>query len=92
LKINIDGASKGNPGMAGFGGVIRYERGCIKDIFYSHPSIATNNKAELMALEQCLEILIEANSHNVIIEVDSKMVIKEVKQLCNRKSPEKVST
>jgi len=25
LKINIDGASKGNPGMVGFGGVIRDE-------------------------------------------------------------------
>jgi len=25
LKVNIDGASKGNPGLAGFGGVIRDE-------------------------------------------------------------------
>jgi len=25
LKVNIDGASKGNPGLAGFGGAIRDE-------------------------------------------------------------------
>ena len=51
LKINIDGASKRNPGMAGFGGVIRDEQGCIKDIFHSHLGTATNNMVELMALE-----------------------------------------
>eukprot|EP00253_Pinus_taeda_P015992 PITA_15992 len=62
LKINIDGASKGNPGMARFGGVIRDGQGHIKDIFHSHLGTATNNMAELMALEQCLEILIESNS------------------------------
>jgi len=37
--------------------------------------MATNNMVDLMALEQCLEILIESNSPNAIIEVDSKLVI-----------------
>ena len=68
LKFNIDGTSKGNPGMVGFGGVIRDEQGCIKDIFHSHLGVATNNMAELMALEKFLEILIESNLHNFIIE------------------------
>lgn len=36
LKVNIDGASKGNPGLAGFGGVIRDEQGQIKEIFHGH--------------------------------------------------------
>jgi len=51
LKINIDGASKGNPGMARFGGVIRDEQGYIKDTFHFHLGTATNNMVELMALE-----------------------------------------
>lgn len=51
LKCNIDGASKSNPGIAGYGGVLRDEEGNI--IFTFHLGRATNNRAELMALEQC---------------------------------------
>ena len=54
LKCNIDGASKGNPGIAGYGGVLRDEEGIIIFIFHYHLGKATNNMAELMALEQCL--------------------------------------
>lgn len=58
LKYNIDGASKGNPGIAGFGGVLRDEEGKIIFIFHYHLGRATNNMVELMALEQCMEFLI----------------------------------
>jgi len=68
LKFNIDAASKGNPGVAGYGGFIRDEKGYIQIIFHSHLGNATNNMAELMALEQCLEILIESDLHNAIVE------------------------
>ena len=77
--------------MAGFGGVIRDEKGRIKDIFDSILGTATNNMVELMALEQCLEILIESNSHNVIIEADLELVINVAKNICNGKAPGKVS-
>ena len=87
LKINIDGASKGNPGMDGFGSAIRDEQGHIKDIFHSHLGTATNN----MALEQCLEILMESNLHNAIIEVDPELVINVAKKMCNGIAPRKVS-
>jgi len=36
LKVNIDGPSKGNTGLADFGGVIRDEHGQIKEIFHGH--------------------------------------------------------
>ena len=57
MKCSIDGALKGNPGIVGCGGVIRDDQGLIKTIFHSHLGKATNNMAELMALEQCLGIL-----------------------------------
>lgn len=57
LKYNIDGASKDNSGMVGFGGVLRNEHGSIISLFHCHLGKATNNIAELMALEQCLELL-----------------------------------
>lgn len=77
--------------MAGFGGVIRDEQGHIKDIFHSHLGTATNNMAELMALEQCLEILIKSNLHNAIIESDSELVINVAKKICNGTTLGKVS-
>jgi len=90
LKVNIDGVSKGNPGLASFGGVIRDEQERIKEIFHGHLGKATNNMAELMALEQCLEIL-NSNSHNVIIEADSELIIREAQKICNGTAPDKVS-
>ena len=76
--------------MVGFGRVIRDEQGRIKDIFHSHLGTATNNMAELMALEQCLEILMESNLHNAIIGADSKLVINAAKKICNGMTPGKV--
>jgi len=57
MKFNIDGASKGNLGTAGYGGVLRDENGCIHFIFHFHLGRATNNMAELIALEKSLDIL-----------------------------------
>lgn len=91
LKINIDGAAKGKPRLAGFGGAIRDDQGQIQMIFHGHLGKVTNNMAELMALEQCLEILVNSGSHNVIIEADSELIIRAVKNISNDTSPDKVS-
>lgn len=91
LKFNIDGASKGNPGDAGYRGVLRDEQGNIKFIFHSHLGNATNNMAELMAIEQCLETLIDSNSQNIIIEADSELTINLVKKIGTGSAPDKVS-
>ena len=47
--------------------------------------------AELMALEQCLEFLIQSNCQNVIIEADSELVINAAKRISNGTRPEKVT-
>jgi len=51
LKLNIDGASKGNPGDAGYIGIIRDAEANIKVIFHSHLWRATKNMEKLMAIE-----------------------------------------
>jgi len=61
LKYNIDGASKGNLGYAGFGGVLRNDTSNILSIFHGHLGRATNNMAEAMAMEQCLDLLVQEN-------------------------------
>jgi len=91
MKCNIDRASKGNPGIAGYGGLIRDEKGFIQIIFHSHLGRATNNMAELMAMEHCLEILRVSNLHNTLFEGDSKLIINSIKRNGNGSAPEKVS-
>eukprot|EP00253_Pinus_taeda_P024480 PITA_24480 len=91
LKFNIDRASKGNLGEAGYGGVLRDDEGNIQVIFHSYLGKATNNMAELMAMELCLEILLRYNIQNVIIEADSELVINSVKRINVGAAPEKIS-
>lgn len=91
MKCNIDGASNGNLGMAGYGGVIRDEKGYIQYIFHCNLGKSTNNMTEFMVLEQCLEILKNDNLHNIIIEVDFELIINSVKKTCYGSAPEKVS-
>lgn len=89
LKFNIDGASKGNTGTVGFGGVLKDEEGNIIFIFHFHLGRATNNMEELMALEQSLEFLKQDNCLNVIIEADSELTINSVKRISCGAVPKK---
>jgi len=81
LKFNIDGASKGNPGVAGYGGAIIDDKGNIIVIFHSHLGNATKNMVEVMAIEQCLENMRNLNMLNTIVEVDSRLTINSIKML-----------
>jgi len=47
--------------------------------------------AELLALDECLEIPVEANLQNVIIEANSDLIIRVAKKIQNGTSPDKVS-
>jgi len=47
--------------------------------------------AEIMALEQILEILKDLNHHNTINEADSKLIINLVKKIRYGWAPDKVS-
>jgi ribonuclease HI len=55
--MNFDGASKGNPGWTGMGGVIRDSQGKIIWLYTGSLGNSTNNAAEFGALETGLEIL-----------------------------------
>eukprot|EP00253_Pinus_taeda_P013273 PITA_13273 len=49
-KLNFDGASKGNPGIAGFGGILRNHEGTPMQIYFGNIGWDTNNSAELEVL------------------------------------------
>jgi len=90
LKYNIDGASKGNPSTAGYGGVLRDENGSVLFIFHCHLGHATNNLVELMAMEQCLDFLNQENRQNVIMEADSELIINSVMKISGQKKSQKI--
>jgi ribonuclease HI len=81
LKLNFDGASKGNPRKAGAGGVIIDSGGKIIRLYATSIGNTTNNATEFGALEQGLEILIREGHANVIVEGDSALVINTAKRL-----------
>jgi ribonuclease HI len=70
VEIYTDGACKGNPGPGGWGALIRYGDH-EKEISGGDPD-TTNNRMELMAAIQALNILIEPC--NVTLFTDSKYV------------------
>eukprot|EP00253_Pinus_taeda_P029073 PITA_29073 len=70
-KLNFDGASKGNPGQAGFGGIIRDSKGSLLQLYYGSLGWDTNNSAELEGLWQGLSIARELNLQPLMVEGDS---------------------
>ncbi|KAF5201108.1 hypothetical protein FRX31_009303 [Thalictrum thalictroides] len=76
LKLNTDGASIGNLGVAGFGCIVRDHDGrCLLALSCPIP-FASNNVAEFSAVLFGLKILTMITTENFIIETDSQLVQK----------------
>jgi ribonuclease HI len=84
LKLNFDGASKGNPGRTSMGGVIRDNQGRIIRFYTGSLGNSTNNVAKFGALETGLEILHREGIENVIVEGDSMLFINTLRKLQNK--------
>ena len=74
VVIYTDGACKGNPGIGGWGVVLRYE-GQNKELFGGDKQ-TTNNRMEMMAAIIALETLKE--SCCVKLHIDSQYVLKGI--------------
>jgi ribonuclease HI len=74
IKLNFDGASKGNPGPVGFGAVLRDWTRQITYILVGHLGHDTNNSTELWGLLKGIQLAINLNINNLIIEGDSKVI------------------
>jgi ribonuclease HI len=79
IEIYTDGSSLGNPGPGGYGIVLKYKtkRKTASDGFIK----TTNNRMELMAVIEALNLLNEAaNDKQIHIYSDSKYVIDAVQK------------
>jgi ribonuclease HI len=77
LEIHIDGASRGNPGEAGFGIHVSAPPGAEARL-YGYLGRATNNVAEYEALLQALRHALARGARRVRVFSDSELVVRQV--------------
>ena len=75
FQLNFDGASRGNPGQTGFGGVIRDHQGKPLTTFFGSIGWNTNNATELESLWRGLTLAQEHRYFPLIVEGDSQILI-----------------
>lgn len=78
LILYIDGASRGNPGPAGIGVVIMTSRRKKVQEIYRYLGETTNNIAEYQALINGLEEAARLGPDEVVIHMDSELVVKQM--------------
>ncbi|KAK1325153.1 hypothetical protein QJS10_CPA01g00002 [Acorus calamus] len=84
VKLNVDGASHGNPGPSGAGGVFRDHQATFLLGFSCNTSHNTNTFAEFYGLFRGIAIWFETHPHfqgSIWIESDSTLVVNTIKGL-----------
>src|SRR5262249_6523790 len=81
--IHADGGSRGNPGPAGAGAVVRDERGAVIGEVAEFLGHTTNNVAEYTAIARGLALLFStlggnAKAADVVVRMDSKLVVEQM--------------
>ncbi len=78
VKLNTDGASLGNPGIAGGGGLIRDSNGGWVGGFARAIGVTTSVQTELRALKDGLMLAIDLGIPYLAIEMDSLVAVEFV--------------
>ncbi len=90
LRLHIDGASRGNPGEAGFGVHVTTPEGAPVAGLYGYIGKATNNVAEYSALVQGLRWALSRGTKQVEVLSDSELVVKQVNGQYRVKHPDMI--
>jgi len=78
ITINVDGASRGNPGPAAIGAILKDETGNVLGRISRALGVTTNNQAEYMAIIAGLEKAVGAGAKRVTVKSDSKLVVEQI--------------
>ncbi|KAK9291995.1 hypothetical protein L1049_019947 [Liquidambar formosana] len=87
VKLNTDGSSRGNPGKAAGGGLIRDDAGCWLVGFGINIGICTITTAEIWALFHGLTIAWAEGYCRIQVAIDSAVVVLLLKQNIDSCSP-----
>jgi ribonuclease HI len=88
ITIEFDGGSRGNPGPAGIGVVLRAQDGTPLVTLGRFIGRATNNVAEYRALITGLEKAKELGAKRILIRGDSELIIKQMRGEYRVKNPD----
>ncbi|HTJ32022.1 MAG TPA: bifunctional RNase H/acid phosphatase [Dactylosporangium sp.] len=78
VSVEADGGSRGNPGPAGYGTVVRGEAGEVLAERHGALGVTTNNVAEYSGLLAGLRAARELGADEVDVRMDSKLVIEQM--------------
>jgi ribonuclease HI len=83
FTIFADGGSRGNPGPAGAGAIVRDEKGKVVAEISEFLGVTTNNVAEYTGIFSALETLLslctnDASEASVVVKMDSMLVVKQM--------------
>ena len=87
LRLHVDGASRGNPGEAGFGVHVTDAAGSEVAALYGYLGRATNNVAEYQALLHGLRFALARGAARVEVYSDSELLVRQVEGRYRVKSP-----
>ncbi|GAA0142857.1 hypothetical protein LIER_42739 [Lithospermum erythrorhizon] len=82
FKLNTDGASKGNSGESGCGGILRDKEGSIIMAFGVYLGRETSIVAEMKAIQEGLHKLCIKGIRDVMVETDSQLSIQLIRSTC----------
>ena len=87
LRLHVDGASRGNPGDAGFGIHVTDLDGRTVAELYGHLGPATNNVAEYQGLLHALRWALERGVESVEVFSDSELLVRQMAGRYRVKNP-----
>ncbi len=79
LVIFTDGASRGNPGAAAIGAIIKDEEDRAVAVISQRIGRATNNQAEYRAIITALDKALRLGARRVTLNSDSELAVKQIK-------------
>ena len=88
IIIETDGASRGNPGLAGAGIIIKDAAGNRLRQIAEFLGSMTNNQAEYRALIIGLEAAAELKPESVLVRMDSELVVRQMNGQYKVRHPE----
>ncbi len=87
-QLFTDGASRGNPGPASAGALLKDAQGTVVAEISEYLGEITNNQAEYLALKFGLQKAIELKIKRLEVKLDSELVVKQIHGLYKVKHPD----